>query len=274
MKTASERTPTLHELQRSMAALIVNANRVNACTPVEAGDIGALTVTPANGTLGERLQVYAGGYPVRVQEALAETFPAVAHVVGDGAFADLVRRYVEATPLHSYNLNDAGAALPHFLRDDLLSAGLPFLPDLARLEWQVARAFHAHEQAAFDPTALAGWSMDDWERAVLHFQPWVALVRSDWPVREIWDSRDTPIEAIDLDLRDRPDRVLVRRAGYAVVCESLDDAEADALGPLLEGQPLGSVVATLTTRGGDPATVSACFARWMALRMIAGCLIR
>ncbi|HVO26198.1 MAG TPA: DNA-binding domain-containing protein [Candidatus Margulisiibacteriota bacterium] len=256
-----------------MAALIANGDRRDACTPVEGDDLGALVVAPKHGTAGDRLQVYAGGYAVRVQEALAETFPAVAHVVGGGAFAELVRRYIETTPLRSYNLNDAGAALPRFLRDDLLTAGLPFLPDLARLEWQVARAFHAHAQPALDPAALAGWSMDDWGRAILRLQPWVAIVRSDWPIREIWESRDTPIEDINIALYDRPDRVLVRRAGDAVLCESLDDAEADALGALLEGQPLGSVVAALTPRGGDPATVSAWFARWMALRMIADCLI-
>jgi hypothetical protein len=253
-----------------MAALIVNGDRLDACTP-EPRDLSELIALPNRGTAGERLRVYAGSYPVRVQEALAETFPAMAHVVGDGAFANLVRRYVEATPLHSYNLNDAGAELPGFLRDDSLTARLPFLPDLARLEWQVARAFHAYEPAAFDPATHTNWSLDDWERAVVRFQPWVALVRSEWPIREIWESRDTPVEEIDIDLRDRPDRVLVRRAGYAVLCESVDDAEAGALAALLDGQTLSSVVTTLAARGNDRAPISEWFARWTALRMIADC---
>ncbi len=255
-----------------MAAQIVNRDPRDAFTP-ETEDFSALIVLPERGTAVERLRVYAGGYPVRVHEALAEMFPAVAHVVGEGAFVDLVHRYVEAIPLHSYNLNDAGADLPGFLRADQLTTGLPFLPDLARLEWHVARAFHAHERATFDPTALANWSMDDWEGAALRFQPWVALVTSEWPIREIWESRETPIEDIDIDLNHRPDRVLVRRSGYSVLCESLDGAEAELLGALLEGHTLGSAVATLTARGGDPAPVSAWFARCMALRIIVDCFI-
>jgi hypothetical protein len=250
----------------------VNGDRLDACAP-ETQNLSALIALPERGTAAERLRVYAGGYPVRVQEALAETFPAVAHVVGEHAFTALVRRYAEATPLHSYNLNDAGAELPRFLRNDSLTARLVFLPDLARLEWQVARAFHAHERPAFDPSVLANWSMDDWEHAVLRFQPWVAMVRSDWPIREIWESRDRAIEEIDIDLRDRPDRVLVRRAGYAVLCESLDEAEAEFLEALLEGQRLGSVVAGRATRGGGPESVFQRFARWMTARMIAGCTI-
>jgi hypothetical protein len=81
------------------------------------------------------------------------------------------------------------------------------------------------------------------------------------------------IEEINIALDHRPDRVLVRRSGYSVLCDSLVDAEAELLGALLEGQTLGGAVATLTARGGGPATVSAWFARWMTLRMIADCFI-
>jgi hypothetical protein len=64
---------------------------------------------------------------------------------------------------------------------------------------------------------------------------------------------------------------LVRRDGFAVVCESLGDAEAQTWRLLLDGHSLGSAVAALAERGDDPASVSTWFARWGALRMIAGC---
>ena len=189
---------------------------------------------------------------------------------GAGAFAALVHRFADAVPLYSYSLSDAGEQLPDFLRSDPLTSGLPFLPDLARLEWHVARAFHATDDAAFDPSSVAHWSLEDWEHAVLRFQPWVALVESEWPVREIWECSETPIEEIDVDLQDRRDRVLVRRAGFAVISESLDAAQAHALRLLLDGQSLGNAVAALTDREHDPASVSTWFARWASLQMIAG----
>src|SRR5262249_52105235 len=162
ISTLDTPAPTLREVQRGMGARIVDAQRLSTAAP-EAAE--------AENWLAERLGVYAGGYPVRVQEALAETYPAVAHLVGDGAFAGLVRRFVAAVPLCSYNLNDAGVELPAFLRHDRLSVGLPFLPDLARLEWQLACAFHAHEQTPLDPSAVAAWSLDQWQQAVVRFQP-------------------------------------------------------------------------------------------------------
>lgn len=231
----------------------------------------AVIAVPAGVQPAERLQVYVGGYPARIEEALADAFPAVAQVVGPGPFRQLTFRYAAATPLRSYNLNDAGADLPAFLSADELAADLPFLPDLAALEWRVARAFHAREEARLDPAPLAAWGLDEWERAGLRFQPAVSLVRSAWPVRDIWTCRQTPVAEIDLDVDDRPQNVLVRRAGREVRCDLADDAEADALAALLCGATLGATTQALATAGGDPAEVSTWFARWMREGLITAC---
>jgi hypothetical protein len=173
--------------------------------------------------------------------------------------------------LHSYNLNNAGARLPEFIRQDELASALPFLPDLAQLELHVTRAFHATEADTFDPASVTQLSLEDWERAVLRFQPWVAVVTSEWPIRKVWECRETPIGEIDIDLNGCPDQVLVRRAGFAVLCELLEPSEAHALSLLIEGHTLGNVMATLSDRGDDPASASTWFARWAALRMIVSC---
>jgi len=102
----------------------------------------------------------------------------------------------------------------------------------------------------------------------------VALVSSAWPVREIWDCRETPVEDIDVDLRDRPDRVVVYRVGHAVYCESVDASEAQALALLLDGELLGEVNQVLASAGSDPTTISTWFARWMQLGLIVGCELK
>jgi hypothetical protein len=195
----------------------------------------------------------------------------VAHVLGARAFHRLVHRYIAAVALTSYNLNDAGAELPRFLRGDSAGAALPFLPDLAQLEWAVVRAFHAHENVPLDPASLADRRLDDWAGAVLRFQPWLSVVQSNWPIRALWECRETRIEEIDIDLNDRPDRVLVRRVGATVVCESLDCPEGAALSALIDGQSLGTIVTTLAADGIDAAAVATWFARWMAWRAVVGC---
>lgn len=254
-----------------MAAQIVGPTPILP-TP-DADGLAACIAPPPRGDVPERLHVYAGGYPARLQEALAENFPAIAHLVGAGAFSELARRFAAQIPLVSYNLNDAGAPFPDFLRADPLTARLPFLPDVARLEREVTRAFHAPEDPASDPAELAGWGLEEWAVAVVRFQPSVAVVASEWPIREIWECRETPIEEIDIDLRNRPDRVLVRREGFTVVCESLDEAQGDTLAALLEGHTLGEVTAALREHADLADSISAWFARWVTVGMVTGCSI-
>lgn len=265
MQSADWRPPSLREAQERMASLILHPGRVERAAPED------LIAAPPRGDRDERLAVYVNGYPARVEESLEESFPAVAHLIGHRAMRELVARYVPALTRHSYNLNDVGAELASFLRRDPLSRQFPFLADLAQLEWAVARAFHAHEQAPLDVGPLATWTEAQWQHAVLRFQPSVALVCSRWPIRDLWEARETPIEAIDIDLRGRPDRVLVRRAGFDVECESLPPDEAAAVTALLAGQRLGEVTRMLERQGCDPAAVSAWFGCWMRKGMIAGC---
>ncbi len=254
--------PALHELQRAMAARILPA--------AESSDaaLAAWLRVPPGVALAERLGVYVGGYPVRVHDALEEQFPAVAHTLGADAFAALTRRYAAAVALTSYNLNDAGAQLPGFLSHDELAQQFPFLPDLAALEWLVTRAFHAREQPPLDPASLADWSAEDWDGAVLRFQPAVAVVQSEWPILAIWNSRDTSIE---VDRRDCLEYVLIHRSGFAVHCVALDAAQAEALTALCAGRGLGEVTNLLEARGADTSAVSTWFATWMQSGLIVSC---
>ncbi len=248
-----------------MASLIVHPDRVESETSE------GLIAQPPRGERHERLAVYVNGYPARVREAIEECFPAVTHLIGQRATHELVARYVRALTRHSYNLNAVAAELPGFLCSDALNGQFPFLPDLAQLEWAVTCAFHAHDRAPLDLGVLATWSEEQWQHAVFEFQPSVALVRSSWPIRDLWEARETPIEDIDINLRDRPDRVLVRRAGPGVLCQPVSHDEARLLAALLAGRTLGDVSDLLVTSGGAPASVSTWFARWMQHRLIIGC---
>lgn len=216
----------------------------------------------------ERLRVYAGGYPVRVHDSLRETYPALAHLVGEPAFDALAHRYAASVPLTSYNLNDAGAQMPAFLRHDVLTGDLPVLPDLAALEWRVARAFHATECPPFDPRTLP-WTVEQWANAILQFQPSVAVLSSAWPLLDLWMARDTPRDAIDIELHGHPDHIVVRRVGFVVRCESVAEEEALALQLLIDGRCLGETTARFEDDGYDPGVVLEWFSRWTAAGMIA-----
>lgn len=227
----------------------------------------ACLAVPPPATVAERLAVYANGYPARVHDALLDTYEALARIVGAEAFAALAERYAETVPLTSYNLNDAGAGFAAFVAGDRLGRERPFLSDLAALEWAVAQAFHAAERPPLDPGSLS-WTLDDWDRAVLEFQPSLALLTSSWPLLAMWKDDGAPEDGGRVG--DDGEHILVRRAGLMVRCESISAGEAAALRLLCEGSALGACMQSLDAGGHDPAVVSEWFARWMQSGMIAG----
>ena len=216
--------------------------------------------------------MYAGGYATRIRQALAEAYPAVHHVAGERAFFDLAHGYAQRRPSRDANLSLAGRHLPEFLTGWPLTARLPFLPDLARLEWLVRQAFHAFERPPLDARRLAQLRLEDWERARIVFQPSVGVAASAWPILDIWAARTRPRADVDLDLVNRPQRVLVFRQGFQVRCELVDERRYVLLEELLAGRPLGSVLAELTGAAGEePLPLTEWFSRWARQGLIVRC---
>jgi hypothetical protein len=262
---------SLRELQTWLATIILAPSKLE--TAEGATEALARTRARDRDTAVVRLGVYSGGYPARIGDALAESFAAVAHVVGRERFRQLTRQYLPHVPDGIYNLSDVGAEFPAFLAlHDEVSVTLPFLHDLARLEWAVQRAFHARENTPFDPAPLSSWGLDAWERAVLELQPSVAVVRSAWPIREIWESRTRPVDEIDIAIEDRPQCVLVHRVGFKVACEAVDEAQAVALEALTAGRTLGETAELLADAGHDAERVGAWFSEWNRRGLVVACV--
>ena len=168
-------------------------------------------------------------------------------------------------------LSFAGRHLPAFLADYPLTRELPFLPDLARLEWLVVQAFHAFDQPPADLTGIASLSSEDVEQRRIVFQPSVGLVALAWPILDIWTARTTPRTGISINVVNRPQRVLVFRQGEQVRCEHLSELEHALLSALHRGQPLGQ---TLGQLAGDSAAVAGEVGRWVARWAGAGLIVR
>ncbi len=95
-----------------------------------------------------------------------------------------------------------------------------------------------------------------WERAGVRFQPGVSLVRSAWPIHDVWETRKQPRETIDVVVDVRPQSVLVYRVALRVAAEVIPSGEATLLGRLLAGDTLGDALARLEASGVEADTVT------------------
>lgn len=75
--------------------------------------------------------------------ALQKTFPFCCYLLGETNFTFLCRDYIYENPSRSSDVIDYGANFPDFLVVRGEIRDLPFLPDIARLEWAAERAFYS-----------------------------------------------------------------------------------------------------------------------------------
>ncbi len=193
-------------------------------------------VRPDGRAAGRRFDIYRNNVVASLIEALGEAFPVVKALVGDEFFDAMAGVYVRAHPPASPRIMFYGEGLAGFLEGFEPAKGLPYLPDVARLEHARRLAYHAADEAAADPSVLAGLDEAALMGARLALQAACHVVRSAHPVHAIWRFNATEDKS---PVRPGAEDVLVSRPADAVLVQLLPPGGAAFLLALEAGEPLG-----------------------------------
>lgn len=114
--------------------------------------------------------------------AVRTTYPVVGAIIGEAFLDAAARRYALGHPSASGDLNACGSDFGDFLASFAPAASLPYLPDVARLEWLVHSVYGREDAPPQDLALLAGTTPDRW--GDLHFQsdPAHEVMVSRWPL--------------------------------------------------------------------------------------------
>ena len=202
-------------------------------------------------------------------KALAAAYPVARKIVGAEFFDGMAREYARAHPSTSGDLNEYGAHLPEFVAAFAHTQDLPYLADVARMEWLAHRAYYAADPAPFDLKGLS--FMDSNLHAALRpiLAPACALMASDWPLARIWAvHQDDYLGEVDVNLAAGPDRILVHRPRWRAEVSSLSASDYRFLEAALGGATLGEALERAAA--GDPAFNPAiALASWVQAGVIA-----
>lgn len=205
-------------------------------------DLAARIVPPPAGDVARRWHVYQHGYHARLTEALALELRAVKRIVGEAPFGALVLRYLAANVPRSFDLAHAGDRFAAFLVRDELTAELPFLPDLARLERCVAAAFVAADSEPLTWSDARALGPEELLELEVRARPGTALLRSPWPLEALWRLADVADEEASVELEEAPAAVVAHRVVHAVRVRSIGPLHARMLEEALAGATsLGAV---------------------------------
>lgn len=191
---------TLEYLQRSFAAAVFDAE----------AEIPAGLIRKSGGIPRRRFDVYRNNTYVSLIEVLADRFPVVVRLVGEDFFRAMARDHVERHPPKSPVLLSYGAEFPGFIAGFPPAAGVPYLADVAALEWAWHEAYHAAEASPLPLEELAK-ATGNAAGAVLLLHPSLRLVTSPYPVVSIWEWHGAGDETAPIKLDGSGEDALVVR---------------------------------------------------------------
>lgn len=225
--------PSLRELQAHFASALL-ARSTQAPTDVVGDWVSALA----------RFSVHRNNVQSSLYEAISATFPVVCALVGETFFRAMVLRFVRAYPPQHGWLSAYGVQLPSFLETFPPAAGLPYLTDVARLEWLRHRAASAPGGAVLELITLVGFDGDTLWETRLRLHPAAFVLRSRYPILDIWcahQSGASPETAIHLSTGES--YTLVSRPRSVVLMNALGSGESVLLEMVRQGKCLGLAVA-------------------------------
>ncbi|MGH9425328.1 MAG: hypothetical protein ACRD2L_03360, partial [Terriglobia bacterium] len=177
----------------------------------------------------------------------------------------LIRAYLARHPSTQPSLRHLGRYFATFLDTREEAQALPFLSDLARLEWARLEVFDAPEAELLKIEHLHNLAPDAWPGLRFHMVSAFQTLQSDWPVQEIWAAAESTVPQSKW-LQQETTSLRVWREGFAVYHTKIDVAEQKALDCIGAGEPFAAVCAALESL--LPAAEAAATAGSLLLRWI------
>ena len=205
-----------------------------------------------------RFAIYRNNVAHSLTEALAARFPVVQRLVGETFFRALARLFNEEHPPASPVLLSWGGAFPEFLEGFPPVAGLPYLPDVARLELARGGAYHAADAEPLPPEGLAQAAQDP-AGSRLELHPSVQLIASRFPVVSIWRTNQLGETPAPLKADQAETALVLRDRAFEVPVQAIGPGDAAFVQGLRDGATLlaCAAAAARVEPGHDPGPLLA-----------------
>ena len=180
-----------------------------------------------------RFDVYRNNMMVSLIEAMEAAFPAVRRLVGSDFFKAAAKTYIRKEPPRTPVLLLYGESFGDFLDGFAPAGSVPYLGDVARLEW--ARLY-AHNAA--DADRLAEVPETDLESTYFVLHPSLRLLKSRFPVASLWAAASGSDPSAEVDMK-RGEEAAVLRPALSVDVRLLPPGGYEFMAQLAAGRNLG-----------------------------------
>lgn len=185
------------------------------------------------------IEVYRNNYRGNLHDALTGAYPVIVQLVGDEFFRYLAKNHIAHHQSRSENLHHYGAALASFLRGFTAARELPYLPDMAALEWACHTAYFTKDTTPLALENLAQIPPGQYPDLIFHTA--CQMVPSHYPIAAIWQAHQPDMDGdFHIDLDKGGCVALVSRREFVVQVHELSASVADWLQRIQTGETLGT----------------------------------
>lgn len=190
-----------------------------------------------------RFDVYRNNRMVSLIETLRSTYPALTQLVGDEFFKAAASAFIDMSPPIQPVMAEYGAEFGHFMASLPNTEKLPYIKDIAELEWWRLQAYHCVDTPVLQLSALADVAPDSMMELRLECHPALHCLVSKWPVGSIWtlctEGSGTDIEAHKKVDMLKAEFVIITRPEMDVLINRITESASVFLSAIQQGSTLG-----------------------------------
>lgn len=186
-----------------------------------------------------RFNVYRNNFYASLIDVLAGRYPVVQRLVGQEFFRAAAKVYVGHEPPRSAMILAYGGGFADFLDSFPPVSDVPYLRDIARLEWARHTAYHAADAVPLRAEGFAQIASDQVAALRLQVHPSLGLVDSAFPIVSIWETNmfDERVRPVGPDAG--AEAAMILRPEMIVQVRRLPPGAAAFIGALGAGDTLG-----------------------------------
>ena len=176
----------------------------------------------------QRFGIYKGSVHGILTQALGTMFPVCKTLVGDKFFDNMCDLFINEYPPKTTYFAEYGSDLPAFLSSFEHVKDIPYIVDIARLEWARQIVWHASTVEVADFSALATLNEEQQSNVVFQLAKNMHLIESDFRIDELWFAHqpESDIKFEDININQAV-RLIVRKDQGSLKISIMSENESD-----------------------------------------------
>lgn len=209
--------------------------------------LARLTQGPKEASTLESIGIYQNNTRERLRSVLVQTFPVCMQLVGEQCFEQMTLAHVMVHPCRTHDLEQYGADFPdtvaRILKEQAaLNGAVPYLTDMAKVEWTAHRSYFAPNRSSFDFAAFAELDEQQYLNVRFELAADLSTAIAGWPVAKIWQMHQPGNEVVGLNAFPTEQFLLIERPRYQAQISEIDKQTYEILNLIHKGFTLGELV--------------------------------